>query len=303
MTNGGVDVSEKIRGILPVLQTPVALNGDLDVASMERQVAYCIEAGAHGLVFPVLGSEFQYLSDRERQQLVEIVVGEAGGQIPVVVGVAGASTAIAVEHTRHAASARADAVIALPPTIAPASQEETLAYYEAISQAGGLPIFVQNSPPGLAVPFLLRLLREIENVRYVKEEAHPSAHHIAALVAAGGEDCLGVLGGAWGRWMLSEMRRGAGGFMPGAPVVDVHVQIWDAFQEGDETTARQIFNQLLPLTNLTLILGMPLVKEVLVRRGVIQTTGMRIPGGVTLDEEDLRELDIILADLQPLFRV
>jgi len=295
-------LSEIIRGILPVLQTPLTRSGDLDIASLKREVAFCIEAGAHGLVFPVLGSEFPYLSDRERQQLVEVIIGETAGQVPIVVGVAGASAAIAVEHTRHAALARADAVIALPPTLAPATQDETLAYYEAISQAGGMPIFVQNSPPGLDVPFLLRLLREVENVRYIKEEAHPSAHHISTLVAAGGEDCLGVFGGAWGRWMISEMRRGAAGFMPGASVVDVHVQIWDAFQSGDEATAIQIFNRLLPLTNLTLILGLPLVKEVLIRRGVIQTAGMRTPGSVALDEEDVRELDAILTDLRPLFR-
>ena len=99
------------------------------------------------------------------------------------------------------------------------------------------------------------------------------------------------------------MRRGASGFMPGAAVVDVHVQIWDAFQEGDESTARRLFNQLLPLTNLNLILGLPLAKEVLVRRGVIQTARMRIPGSVTLDDEDYHELGTILADLLPLFRV
>ena len=69
-----------------------------------------------------------------------------------------------------------------------------------------------------------------------------SAHQISAVIDEVKEGCLGVFGGGHGRWMLSEMRRGASGFMPAAEAIDVHVQIWDAFQAGDERKARDIFN-------------------------------------------------------------
>ena len=87
-----------LRGIFPVLPLALTADGGIDPASMERQVAFCIEAGAHGMVFPVLASEFQYLTDRERHRLVEVVIGTAAGALPVVVGVAASSTAGAVEH-------------------------------------------------------------------------------------------------------------------------------------------------------------------------------------------------------------
>jgi 4-hydroxy-tetrahydrodipicolinate synthase len=103
--------------------------------------------------------------------------------------------------------------------------------------------------------------------------------------------------------MLSELHRGASGFMPAVEAVDVHVQVWEAYQAGDEAGARRIFNQLLPLVNLILILGLKVCKEVLVRRGVIAGAAMRAPGVGELDEADQRELDQILRDLQPLFRV
>jgi 4-hydroxy-tetrahydrodipicolinate synthase len=219
------------------------------------------------------------------------------------VGVAGPSAAVAVEHAVHAAQLGASALIALPPYLSGGSPDEVLAYYQAISQAAPLPIFVQNSAPGLAPAFLVRLLREVENVRYIKEEMAPSAHHISAVVAAAGEDSWGVFGGAFGRWMLSELQRGASGFMPAAEVTDVYVQIWDAYAAGREPEARQIFNRLLPLINLLLLLGLPVCKEILVRRGVFRTAGMRTPGSLTLDADDQRELSIILDDLRPLFRV
>lgn len=302
MATEGTDMTDPLRGIFPVLQTPLDEKEELDRASLEAEVAFCITAGAHGLVYPVLGSEFQFLSDRERQQMVAVVLQAAGGRVPVVVGVAGPSAAVAVEHAAHAAQLGASALIALPPYISGGSADEVLGYYQAISQAASLPIFVQNSAPGLSPAFLVRLLREVENVRYIKEEMSPSAHHISAVVAAVGQESWGIFGGAFGRWMLSELRRGASGFMPAAEVTDVYVQIWDAYQAGDEPAARQIFNRLLPLINLLLLLGLPVCKEVLVRRGVFRTAGMRTPGSLALDADDQRELSLILDDLRPLLR-
>ena len=296
-------MSKRLRGIFPVLQTPLDEAGDLDPASLEREVDFCVQCGAHGVVFPVLGGEFQFLSDRERQRLVEVVIQAADGRLPVVAGVAGNSAAIAREHAEHAGKAGADAVVALPPLVAPGTAEERVEYYRAIADAAGVPVFIQNSPPGMSPDFLVRLLTEIENVRYVKEEAHPSAHNVARVVEATGEHCWGVFGGALGRWMISEMRRGAVGFMPAAETTDVYVQIWDAFQAGDQAEARRIFNLLLPLINFNMLLGMRAVKETLVRRGVIRTAKMRQPGCAELDDEDRRELDELLEDLRPLFRV
>lgn len=296
-------MGEGMRGIFPVLQTPVKPDGELDLPSLEREVAFCLEAKAHGLVFPVLGSEFQFLTEGERHRLVEVVIGAAAGQVPVVVGVAGPSAAVAVEHARHAARAGADAVIALPPYLGSPSREEILDYYRQVARAAGRPVFIQHSQPGMDPGLLRQLMQEIDEIRYVKEEMHPSAHQISALLKQVGDECQGVFGGAHGRWMLSELRRGACGFMPAAEAVDVHVQIWEAYQAGDPGRARQLFNQLLPLINLILILGLKVCKEVLVRRGIIASAAMRMPGALSLDAEDERELDQILQDLQSLFRV
>src|SRR5262245_29999026 len=111
-------MSDYFHGIFPVLQTPLDAQGELDMASLQSEVAFCIAAGAHGLVFPVLGSEFQFLSDRERQAMAGVVIQAAAGRVPVVVGVAGPSASVAVEHAAHAAQIGASALIALPPYLA-----------------------------------------------------------------------------------------------------------------------------------------------------------------------------------------
>jgi len=286
-----------------VLQTPVTEDGEVDPASMQRQVDFCVAAGVHGLVFPVLGSEFQYLTNRERQTLVELVVKAAAGRAPVVAGVAGTVAAAARETARAAADAGADAVIALPPYLSSGTRAEIKAYYTAIAEESELPVFIQHSQAGMDASLLSELLRELDSVHYIKEEMPPSAHQISAVLAQVGNECRGVFGGGHSRWMLSELERGATGFMPAAEAIDVHVQIWDAWESGDRAGARRIFNQLLPLINQVLMLGLPLCKEILVRRGIFSGAAMRTPGSLALDQGDRDELDQILADLQPLLRV
>ena len=289
------------RGIFPVLQTPLTADGELDIKSLKKEVNFCIQAGAHGLVYPVLGSEFQFLSESERHQMVGVVVNEANGQLPVVVGVAGQKREEAVIHAKHAAKIGADAVIALPPSSG--TLEEIRDYYRAIAQTAQRPVFIQHTHAGMDISFLRQLLDDIEFISYVKEESHPSAHQISDVLEKAGDSCLGVFGGAHGRWMLSELHRGASGFMPAVEATDVHVQIWDAYQSGDETGARYIFNHLLPLINLISILGLNVCKEVLIMRGIFESAEMRMPGIVSLDEEDRRELEIIINNLKPFFRI
>jgi len=294
---------EPFRGIFPVLLTPVGDNGDVLFDELERQVDFCVAAGAHGLVYPVLGSEFQFLTEGERRRGMEMVVRTADGRVPVVGGVAAPSQPIAVECARAAAEAGVDAVIALPPYISAGTRDEIRAYYEAVAAAAGRPMFVQHTHAGMDAAFLRQLLREVEHVRYLKEEMPPSAHQISAVLAEVGNDCDGVFGGSHGSWMLSEMARGAHGFMPAAEATDVHVQVWEAWQAGDEAKARQIYGQLLPLINLILSMELPVCKAVLVRRGVFSSAAVRTPGMTPLDAHDERELDAILEGLRPLFRV
>jgi dihydrodipicolinate synthase/N-acetylneuraminate lyase len=296
-------VEKIMRGIFPVLQTPVHEDGEIDQDSLKKEVHFCIEAGAHGLVFPVLGSEFQYLNESERGSMVDLVVGETGGQIPVIAGVAGTSRQAAEVCARQAVSSGADAVIALPPYIAGPTPEQVRDYYIAIARIVERPVFIQHTAGGLTASLMAELFAQEEHILYLKEEAPPSAHQISSVVKEVTTGCLGVFAGGHSRWMMSELHRGATGFMPAVEGIDIHVQIWDAYQAGDEAKARALFNQLLPQINLVMLLGLKVCKEILVRRGVFKSSAMRMPGAHPFDADDARELDAILEDLRPLHRV
>ncbi len=298
--------SKPWRGIFAIPCTPFTETGELDLDSLRNEVAFCLEAGTHGIVAPVNASEFWTLADEERKTVAQVIVEVVAGRVPVVIGVTGASAPVAVDFARHAEDIGADAVIALPPHARAVSAETIFDYFRSLSTAVSLPIFVQNhdAPAGtrMSPDFVARLVCELEHVDWIKEETFPPGHAIQAELALCGPKLQGVMGGVAGRYLLDEYRRGICGTMPACEVTDIHVQVWNALDAGDERQARNLFNRLLPLLNYeALIPGV--YKAVLKRRGIIACDYLRSEAGNPLDAEDHEELSAIFADLRDLFRL
>lgn len=294
------------RGIFTIPCTPFDDQGVLDKESLRREIQFCIEAGAHGIVFPVNASDFWTLSDEERQEAVEIVVREVQGRVPVVVGVAGASDPHAVAFAKHAQAVGADAVIAMPPYVRVAAEKDIFRYYQALSEAVSVPIFVQNhdAPGGtrMSPEFCAKVVRELPNVDWIKEETLPANHAIETELRLAGPKLRGVMGGLAGRYVIDEHRRGACGNMPACEMTDVAVQVWNALDAGEDRKARDIFNRLLPVLNYeALIPGV--YKAILKRRGIIKSDYLRSHHGNPLDRSDHEELTAIFEDMKDLFKL
>lgn len=292
------------RGIFTIPSTPFRENGEIDVPGFQRIVDFCVECGAHGLVFPVNASEWIHLSDEERLVLSQALVERNRGRVPVTIGVTAATAEQAARFAGHARAIGADAVIAMPPHIRRRALPEGVIfdYYRAIARAARLPVFIQNyvGPIGteMSAQFLLRLCREIEFVQYIKEETEPSTVKLTEIVKTNDGSVKGCFGGAGGRYLIEEYRRGTDGNMPGCHVTDVVVALWNALEAGDEPRALYIYKEMAPLFFFeTQVDGC--YKEVLHRRGVIDCPRKR-NGQAPLDEISSRYLDDILRDLAPL---
>jgi 4-hydroxy-tetrahydrodipicolinate synthase len=292
------------RGIFTIPSTPFRETGELDIPSFERVIDFCVDCGAHGLVFPVNASEWIHLSDDERFQLTEVLVERNRGRVPAIIGVAAATQELAARFAAHAREIGADGVIAMPPHIRrrPLSQDVIFDYYRAIAKAARLPVFIQNwaGPQGTDMPasFLLRLCREIEYVEYIKEETEPSTLKLTEVVNGNEGFVKGFFGGSGGRYLIEEHRRGIDGNMPGCHVTDVVVAFWNALERGDECAALRIYKDMAPLFFFETQLD-GAYKEVLFRRGVIDCPKKR-NGKSRLDEIGSRYLDDILRQLSPL---
>ncbi len=296
--------NESYRGIFTIPPTPFREDGEIDIPSFCRVIEFCIECGAHGLVYPVNASEFTALSDAERFQLSEVLVEQNAGRLPAIIGVAGVTPEVAAKFAKHAHDIDANGVIAMPPYLRRGnlSEEIIFDYYRKISDAAQLPVFIQNNMPpigtNLSAEFMLNLCRDIEHIAYIKEETVPSTVKLSAVIRENTGLCKGVFGGAGGRYLIEEHKRGSAGQMPGCHVTDIVVALWDALEAGDKARAMYIYKEMAPLFFFEHQLP-GCYKEVLYRRGIIDCP-LKRNGKMPLDEISSQYLDEILATLEPL---
>lgn len=297
-------MSQPWRGIFVIVVTPFTESFEIDEESLRREIRFSIEAGAHGLVGPANASEFPTLSDDERKRWLDIVIQETGGQIPVVATTTHGHYLPAVELSRFAEQAGADGLMLMPPPILHPDADGCFKYYKAVNDAVNIPICVQNyaGPAGTPMPnrLLARMCEELDTVDYIKEETLPEPRQISATMAVAGDACKGVFGGQGGVYLIDEWRRGACGNMPACQATDVQTAMWNLLEQGDEAGARKLYNGILPLINFERMHGVAAYKEVLYRRGIFKTRLSRAPGKF-LDDMDRKELDAIMAGVEPLF--
>lgn len=134
-----------IHGSIPALITPFR-NGMVDEQAFQALVERQIAAGSHGLVPCGTTGESATLSFAEHVRVVEACVEAAARRAPVIAGAGSNNTAHAVELTRAAKRAGADAVLVVAPYYNKPSQDGIFAHFQAINDAVEMPIVVYNVP-------------------------------------------------------------------------------------------------------------------------------------------------------------
>ena len=156
------------------------------------------------------------------------------------------------------------------------------------------PIVLQNVPApvgaGLEPDVLVAILNAVPGIRYVKEETLPSGQRLTSVRRAAPRTLFGVLGGAGGRYITDELRRGACGTMPAIELAEVHVALFAAHRAGETERVRELFTRMLPILNVQAVFRWSLTKYVLHRRGLISCRLQRATGPL-LDNEDAADVD------------
>ncbi|MEU9454871.1 dihydrodipicolinate synthase family protein [Streptomyces sp. NPDC048277] len=269
-----------------VVATTLPLNDDLsiDYDRFQEHVRFLSENGCHGVCPNGSLGEYQVLTAEERAKLVELAVEAAPEGFSVIPGVGAYGSAESRRWTEQAAAAGADAVLALPPNSYRANDEEVVAHYTDIAEAG-LPIVAYNNPFDThtdLTPELLARIAEIEEVVAVKEFSG-DIRRITAIrrlaprldVLAGADDVVleAVSMGAVG-WI--------GGFSNSLP--QLCAKIYELARTGDVGKALALYERLQPAfmwdTKHTFVQAIKLSQEVAGRFG-----GPCRPPRLPLDEE------------------
>ncbi len=250
-------MTEGLRGVYSAVATPLTVDEDLDESGLRRLVDRTIDGGVHGLVPCGSTGEFSTLTRSERERVVEVVIEQTAGRIPVVPQTGATSTREAVELSRHAERLGADAIMVVAPYYEPFTIAETKRYYADVAGSVSIPVMAYNLPAATGInltPQILgELISEVPNVKYVKDTSGDFTA-AAQLIHEYG-DAVSVFVG-WDTLFLAALLEGAAGSVIGAANVVPRqlVSIYDSVQSSDLASASEQWQALFPLMA-TLISG------------------------------------------------
>ena len=287
---------ETLKGVFGLLPTPYADDLEIHTPDLRAVADFCCKSGQHGIVWPVMVGEFYYLGEQERIKNLNEVLEEIDGRLPLIFGCSGLSVPQVLLYARAAQRAGADAIIAMAP--AGTNAATAMEMYYRMADAFDGPLVVQNADAyaSLVGEQIAQLVENIPQIEYIKEERQPGPKHIEEVHSLVGDRVKTIFGGAAGKFLPDEYRRGANGCMPACEIADVLAQVMELLWEDQDEEARALHRRALPLINLE---THPFMRYILKRRGVFTSTTERASAGPrALNAQDKQEISNLLRALE-----
>jgi 4-hydroxy-tetrahydrodipicolinate synthase len=161
-----------LHGVFPYLVSPVDASGKVMTDVLQKLSNDLIAAGVHGLT--PLGStgEFAYLDRMQRETIVRATIEAAGKRVPVIAGVASASTQDAVAQARGYEEMGADGILAILEAYFPLKDAQVEAYFRAIADAVDIPVVLYTNPQFQRSDLSLDAIEKLAahpRIRYIKD--------------------------------------------------------------------------------------------------------------------------------------
>ncbi|RLG99040.1 4-hydroxy-tetrahydrodipicolinate synthase [Candidatus Bathyarchaeota archaeon] len=233
----------KLEGIFVPHVTPFKHNGEINEGALRELIQFWVQGGLSGLVPCGSNGEAPYLLREERKRVIEIVVDEVNGKVPVIAGTGAIGTKETIQLTRDAKDIGADAALIVTPFYFRHSNRELYAHYSAILEAVDIPVLVYNVPKftgfSLEPSLVHKLASEYDNVIGVKDSSG-SLSQIAELTRLVGER-ISVLAGTADVVLPTLMLGGKGAIIAVANVAPkLCSSLYKAFKEGNFEEASRL---------------------------------------------------------------
>ncbi len=179
------------KGSITALVTPFR-DGAVDEDAFKKLVEWQIAEGIDGLVPCGTTGESPTLSHAEHKRVVELCIAASGKRVPVIAGTGSNSTAEAIELTRHAKVAGADAALLVMPYYNRPTPEGQYQHYKAVHDAVEIPIIIYNIPGRSAVDMsvdTMARLAKLPRIIGVKDATADLARPMLTRMACGADFC------------------------------------------------------------------------------------------------------------------
>ena len=161
----------KIEGVYPALITPFTKDDEVDAAGLKRMVEYVEEGGVAGIVPCGTTGESATLSHDEHKRVIDIAVANA--KVPVIAGTGSNNTKEAVDLTRYAADAGAEACLLITPYYNKPNVRGLKEHFRQIGDSAEIPLILYNIPSrtglNMSAETIVEIAAEVESVKGVKE--------------------------------------------------------------------------------------------------------------------------------------
>jgi len=297
-----MDTSSLPSGVLPVIQTPFAGDGTVDVDALDHELEWVLDQHVDGLTTGMV-SEIPRLTSEERRLVTERVCRAATSRGRAAIISCGAeSTHSAIAHGIHAQQHGATALMVNSPLTVALDDAELYNYFARIIEAAEVPVVIQDASGyighALSVSLQASLYAAFGDRLAFKPEAPPIGPTLSRLRDAtdGG---AAILEGSGGASIIDSYRRGIVGTMPGAEVCWAVRALWDAVRDEDWTLAYRISGPLNTLVAMqtTVDVYVAVEKYILWRQGVLPRDAQRPPNGFAVDAETAAEVDRLVDQL------
>ncbi len=292
-------------GVYLITVTPFTDGGALDLASTDRMVDFCLDAGVTGLTVLGIMGEATKLTAEESRLFVKQVLTRVAGRVPVVVGASAPGFAPMKELTESVMALGAAGVMVAPPSTV-RTDDQIVSYFDMVQETVGsnVPWVLQDHPVATGVQMsagvIQRILKNAPTCVMLKHEDCPGLAKLSAIRAAsarGEVRRVSILtGNGGGLFLPEELSRGADGAMTGFAYPEMMVGVCRAFAAGDIDKAHDIFDAYLPLARYEQQAGIGLAvrKHILAERGVIASAAIRKPGP-KLSAADVADIELLKA--------
>ena len=241
----------KLEGICTPIPTPLTKQGKIDPEATRKLVDFHIESGIDGILPLGTSGEFALLTREERNLLVETVVDQTNGRVPVVAGVSDPSIENVLSLSADAKKAGADAVIATPPYYFTTTDQGHYDHFKTISEGIDLPLMIYNIPEwthSFVTPEIVQRLADEKLIVGMKYTEYNFLNLLRFLKTSNAK--ISIFTGSDALAYSNLEFGGAGGILGSANVAPkIASKIFDDYKKGDLKAAREAQEQLLPVIN------------------------------------------------------
>ena len=260
-------------GLGTALVTPFKKDGSVDETAVRRLVRRQIDAGVHFVSPCGTTGEAPTLSHSEKIRVVQLVVDEVAGRVPVLAGAGGYDTREVIELAREYERVGVDGILSVTPYYNKPTQEGLFQHYKAIAESTRLPIVLYNVPGRTGVNLEAATVLRLSAIRTIVgiKEASGSLVQMSEIVASAdpeffvlsGDDPIAVaVMAVGGRGLISVASNAVPAEM---------TQIIELAEKGDFAGARKLHLWLLPFLQVNFVESNPIpVKAAMAAMGLLE---------------------------------